>query len=151
MLISPWAILFIDIFFYLIGYDFSNQQNIIRFVLGRSELVENDTLLAYIGQFWFWRQFSGEKREKSYAGFSISVLVRKSCQFVSKIWQMMILSSQDIDQQDVDLDSDSDWQGLHSRALSFAIDWCWLLVDRFVPETARTAFTLSTVFLTWRC
>ena len=95
-------------FFFLLGNNFTNQKIIIRFVLGRSELVENDTLLAYIGQIWFWRQFSGEKREKSYAGFSISVLVRKSCQLVSKIWQMMILSSQDIDQQDVDLDSDSD-------------------------------------------
>ena len=39
------------IFFYLIGYDFSNQQNIIRFVLARSELVENDTSLAYVRQF----------------------------------------------------------------------------------------------------
>ena len=30
-----------------------NYLNIMKFVLSRSELVENDTSLAYIGQFWF--------------------------------------------------------------------------------------------------
>ena len=33
------------------------QQKIIRFEFSMSELVENDTSLAYIAQFWFWRQF----------------------------------------------------------------------------------------------
>ena len=39
------------------GSDSLNRKNDIRFMLSRSELVENDTSLAYIGQFWFWRQF----------------------------------------------------------------------------------------------
>ena len=37
-----------------------------------SELVENDTSLASIGQFGLGRQFFGEKREKSYAWFLIN-------------------------------------------------------------------------------
>ena len=39
------------------GSDFFNRKNDIRFGFRRSKLVENDTSLAYIGQFWFWRQF----------------------------------------------------------------------------------------------
>ena len=56
--------------FYLTGRDYSNLQNIIRFVLGRSELVENDTSLAYIGQFWFWQHFWA-KNAKNRTQFSI--------------------------------------------------------------------------------
>ena len=41
----------------LIEIDFLNRKNIIRFEFSMSELVENDTSLAYIGQFWFWREF----------------------------------------------------------------------------------------------
>ena len=39
------------------GSDFLNRKNIIRIVFRRSELVKNDTSLADVGQFWFWRQF----------------------------------------------------------------------------------------------
>ena len=39
------------------GSNFFNRKNDIRFRFRRSELVENDTSLAYVGQFWFWRQF----------------------------------------------------------------------------------------------
>ena len=54
--IPAFSNIFFAIFF-KIGNYFTNQQNIIKFVLGMSELVENDTSLAYIGQFLSWRQF----------------------------------------------------------------------------------------------
>ena len=51
--------------------DFLNRKIIIRIVLSRSELVENDTSLAYIGNFGFGGNFGRKKREKSYARFLI--------------------------------------------------------------------------------
>ena len=41
----------------LIGIDFLNRKNNIIIEFSMSELVENDTSLAFIGQLWFWRQF----------------------------------------------------------------------------------------------
>ena len=48
----------------------------------KSELVEYDPSLAFIGQFWFWRRFLCEKRKKSYVRFSIKPEVTDwSCWF----------------------------------------------------------------------
>ena len=45
-----------------IGTDFLNRKkNIIRFEFILSELVENNYPLAYIGRFWFGRQFWAKK------------------------------------------------------------------------------------------
>ena len=44
------------------------RKNIIRFKLSRSELVENDISLAYIGQFWFWRQLWAKNAQNRTCG-----------------------------------------------------------------------------------
>ena len=43
----------------------SIENNIMRFVFSWSELlvVENETSLAYVGQFWFWRKFGPKTRK----------------------------------------------------------------------------------------